>query len=89
MGKLRWRPLWWLSCLKKKKKTPPNAEDTGLTPGPGRFPWKDNPLQYTCLGNPMGTGAWRATAHGVAKESDTTQQINNKQKKTNLGRGKV
>ena len=33
-----------------------------------------NPLQYSCLGNPMDRGAWRATAHGVAKESDITKQ---------------
>ena len=31
-----------------------------------------NPLQYSCLGNPMDGGAWRATVHGVAKESDMT-----------------
>ena len=31
-----------------------------------------NPLQYTCLENPMDGGAWRATVHQVAKESDTT-----------------
>ena len=31
-----------------------------------------NPLQYSCLENPMGRGAWRATVHGVAKELDTT-----------------
>ena len=30
-----------------------------------------NPLQYFCLGNPMNKGAWQATVHGVAKESDT------------------
>ena len=30
-----------------------------------------NPLQYSCLGNPMDRGAWWATVHGVAKESDT------------------
>ena len=30
-----------------------------------------NPLQYSCLGNPMERGAWWATVHGVAKESDT------------------
>ena len=33
---------------------------------------KGNPLQYTCLENPMDRGAWRATVHRVAKESDTT-----------------
>ena len=31
-----------------------------------------NPLQYSCLENPMDGGAWRATAHGGHKESDTT-----------------
>ena len=31
-----------------------------------------NPLQYAHLGNPTDRGAWRATVHGVAKESDTT-----------------
>ena len=30
-----------------------------------------DPLQYSCLGNPMDRGAWQATVHGVAKESDT------------------
>ena len=35
----------------------------------GRFPGEGNgyPLQYSCLGNPMGRGAWRATVHGVTK----------------------
>ena len=31
-----------------------------------------NPLQYSCLGNPMDRGAWQAAVHGVAKESDMT-----------------
>jgi len=31
-----------------------------------------NPLQYSCLGNPMDRGAWEATVHEVAKELDTT-----------------
>ena len=35
----------------------------GKSPGEGN----GNPLQYSCLGNPMGRGAWRATVHGVAK----------------------
>ena len=34
---------------------------------------KGTPLQYSCLENPMDGGAWRATVHGVAKESDTTE----------------
>ena len=32
-----------------------------------------NPLQYSCLGNPMDGGAWWVTVPGVAKESDTTE----------------
>ena len=49
--------------------------------------WKDplekesgNPLLYSCLGNPMSRGAWWATVHGVAKDSDMTQQLNNNNK---------
>ena len=37
----------------------------------------DNPLQYSCLGNPMDREAWQATVHGVAKELDTTEQLSN------------
>ena len=46
-----------------------NAGDIGLIPGVGRSPGKGNgnPLQYSCLGNPMDRGAWWATVHGVAK----------------------
>ena len=40
-----------------------NAGDPGLTPGEGN----GNPLQYSCLENPMEGGAWWATVHGVAK----------------------
>ena len=46
-----------------------NAGNLGLIPGSGRFPGKGsgNPLQYSCLENPMGRGAWRATVYGIAK----------------------
>ena len=52
-----------------------NAGDLGLIPGLGRPPGEGNgnPLQYSCLENPMDSGTWRATVHGVAKESDTTE----------------
>ena len=51
------------------KNPPANAGDVGLTPGLGRSPGvgNGNPLQYSCLGNPMDRGAWWATVHGVAK----------------------
>ena len=46
-----------------------NAEDPGSVPGLGRSlgGGNGNPLQYSCLENPMDRGAWRATVHGVAK----------------------
>ena len=48
--------------------------DTGTIPGSGRSPGEgnENPLQYSCLGNPMDRGAWQATAQGVARKLDTT-----------------
>ena len=46
-----------------------NAEDPGSIPGLGRSPGEGdgNPLQYSCLENPMDRGARQATVHGVAK----------------------
>ena len=40
-----------------------------MIPGSGRYPGEGNghPLQYSCLGNPMDRGAWRATVHGVTR----------------------
>ena len=56
------------------KNLPANTRDTGSIPGLRRTPGEGNgnPLQYSCLGNFMVKGAWRATVHGVAKESDMT-----------------
>src|SRR5574337_1309236 len=44
-----------------------NAEDLGSIPGSGRYPGEGNgnPLQYSCLENPLGGGAWWAAVHGV------------------------
>ena len=53
-----------------------NAGDLELIPGSGRSPGEGNgnPLQYSCLKNPMDRGAWWAMIfHGVLKESDTTE----------------
>ena len=46
-----------------------NAGDTGLIPGSGRSPREGNgnPLQYSCLENPMDRGTLRATVQGVAR----------------------
>ena len=60
------------------KNPPANAgdvKDSGSIPGLGRSPGggHGNPLQYFRLENSMDRGAWQATVHGVAKESDTTE----------------
>ena len=46
-----------------------SAGDPSLIPGPGRSPGEGsgNPLQDSCLENPMVRGAWRATVHGVTR----------------------
>ena len=51
-----------------------NSGDAGLIPGSGRSPGggHDNPLQYSCLENPMDRGAWWAIVHEVTKGSDMT-----------------
>ena len=56
-----------------------------LIPGSERSPegGHGNPLQYFCLENPMGGGAWGTTVHRVAKESDMTYQLNTAQHEQN------
>ena len=45
-----------------------NVGDLGSTPGSGRFTEEnDNPVQYSCLENPMDRETWQATAHGVTR----------------------
>ena len=66
------KSLWASKVLLVVKNLLANAgdiRDTGLIPGLGRFPGEgnSNPLQYSCLENPMGRGAWWATVHGVSK----------------------
>ena len=60
------------------KNPPANAvdiRDAGSIPVSGRFPGKGNgnPLQYSYLGNPMDSGAWWATAHGITKSQDMAE----------------
>ena len=51
-----------------------DIRNRGSIPGSGRSPGEEysNPLQYSCLENPMDRGVWPATVHGVTKSSDTT-----------------
>ena len=53
------------------------AGDLNLIPGSRRSPGggNGNPLQYSCLENPMDKGAWWATVHRVAKELDKTERL--------------
>ena len=51
------------------KESASNAGDLGLIPGLGRSPGggNGNPLQYSCLENPLDGEAWQATVHGVRR----------------------
>ena len=68
-----WTPAGLLQSLTGKESTcnVGDTGDVGLIPGLARSPGGayGNPLQYSCLGNPVDRGAWRATVHGVAKNS--------------------
>ena len=63
----------WASQVVPVVKNPPanvgDVRDGGLIPGSGRFPGRGhgNPLQYSCLENPMEKGAWWATVFRVTK----------------------
>ena len=62
------------------KNPPANAgevRDTGSNPASGRSPGggHGNPLQYSCLGNPMDRGAKRATFHGVTRNQTLLKQL--------------
>ena len=69
--------------MARQVKNPPAMQeaqvDTGLIPGSRRSPagGNVNPLQYSCLGNPMGRAAWQAIVRGAA-ELDMTEQLSTK-----------
>ena len=54
-----------------------DARDTGSIPGSGRSPGggHGNPLQYSCLENPMDRGAWQATVHKISKSRIGLKQL--------------
>ena len=54
-----------------------DARDTNLIPGSGRSPGGEdgNPLQDSCLENPMDRGAWWATVHGVVKSKTRLRDL--------------
>ena len=83
--KIPWRREWLptplflsgLPCSSGGKESACNVGDLGLTPGSERSSGEEsgNPLQYSCLENPMNRGAWRAYSPWNCKESDTTEQL--------------
>ena len=84
-GRLRWeaeKQVWNLVQVKDKRLVVKNptanvgeVRDADPIPGSGRSPGgaHGNPLQYSCLENPLNRGAWRTTVRSV--ESDMTEAI--------------
>ena len=73
--------IWGFHGRSVVKNPPANEGDGSSIPGPGRAleEGNSNPLQYSCLGNPMDRGDWRATVHGVQRvrhDLSTKQQQN-------------
>ena len=70
-----WSDFYQTSLVAQTVKNPPvNEGDLGLIPGSGISPGEGNgnPLQYSCLANPMDGGAWRATVQRITKNLNTT-----------------
>jgi len=65
--------ITWASLVAQWKRTRLPMQEMCLLQG-RQIPAEgnDNPLQYSCLGNPRDKGAWRTIFHGIAKELDTT-----------------
>ena len=66
--------------VKNLPANPGDPGDAGSVPGSGRSRGvgNGNPLQYSCLENPMDRGSWQGAVHGVVKGSDATgHRLNN------------
>ena len=63
------RAFWVALVVENPPATAGDARAAGSIPGRERSPGggRGNPLQYSCLENPMDRGAWRAIVHRVAK----------------------
>ena len=75
---IRWPKYWSFGFSGSNgKESACKAGDLGSIPGLGRSPGRGygNPLQYSCMKNPMERGAWRATVLGVAKIPYTATKI--------------
>ena len=70
---------WQRICLLQET----HAGGVDLIPGSERSPEEGNgnPRQYSCLDNSTYRRAWQATVHGVTKEPDETQGLNNHNKR--------
>ena len=71
--------MWGFPGVSDSKESACNAGDLGSISGSGRFPGggNDNPLQYSCLENPLDRELWKATAHGVTKNLHNWATKNN------------
>ena len=65
------------SAVKNPASTAEDTGDAGLIPGWGRSPGGGNgdPLQYSCLKDPMDSGAWWATVHSVTKSQTQLKRL--------------
>ena len=73
---IRQLPIHSLPCGSDGKQSVHDVGDLGSIPGLGRSPEdrNSNPLQYSCLENPMDRGAWwAATVQGVTKSRTPTE----------------
>ena len=63
-----------------------NVRDTGSIPASGRTSGggNGNPLQYSCLENPVDRGAWRATVHGVTKSWTRQKELSMREHSNSL-----